>query len=63
MWQSSPIAMPWAQRAKTSIGPSARSAAANPGATASAIVRWRRIASGEPTPSQNASPGPSLKGL
>ncbi len=63
MWQSSPIAMPWAQRPNASIGPSARSAAAKPGATISAIVRWRRMASGEPIPSQNASPGPSFIGL
>ena len=63
MWQSSPIAMPWASSAKPSIGPSARSAAAKPGATASARVRCRRIASAEPTPSQKASPGPSLIGL
>ena len=63
MWQSSPIAIPWAQRAKASIGPSARSAAAKPGAIPSAMIRWRSIAAGEPTPSQKASPGPSLKGL
>jgi hypothetical protein len=63
MWQSSPIAMPWAFRAKASIGPSARSAAANAGATASAIRRWRSIAAGDPTPSQKASPEPSFMGL
>ena len=63
MWQSSPIAMPWASSAKASIGPSARSAAAKAGATASAIRRWRAIASGEPTPSQKASPEPSFIGL
>ena len=63
MWQSSPIAMPWAHRAKTSTGPSARRAAANPGATASAMVRWRRIDSAEATPSQKASPDPSFIGL
>ena len=39
MWQSSPMAMPWASSAKPSIGPSARRAAAKPGATASARVR------------------------
>ena len=49
--------------AKASIGPSARSAAAKAGATASAISRWRSIAAGEPTPSQKASPGPSFIGL
>ena len=63
MWQSSPIAIPWAHRANASIGPFARSAAAKPGAMPSASTRCRRIASGEPTPSQNASPGPSFMGL
>ena len=63
MWQSSPIAMPWAQSAKASIGPSARSAAAKPGAMPSAMIRWRSIAAGVPRPSQKASPGPSFKGL
>ena len=62
MWQSSPIATACAHSPNTSMGPRAASAASKPGATSSANTRWRRIASALPTPSQNASPGPSQNG-
>ncbi len=63
MWQSSPIAMPWAQRPKMSTGPWASSAAAKAGAIRSASSRWRAMEASEATPSQKASPGPSFSGL
>ena len=58
MWQSSPMAMPWASSAKPSIGPSARRAAAKPGGDAlgQRALAADRLGRADPEPERLARP-------